>query len=48
MTGYGQDEDKRRSQDAGFNAHLTKPVELSELQALLTRFTPAETGAPGS
>ena len=27
VTGYGQEEDKRRSQEAGFNAHLVKPVQ---------------------
>jgi PAS domain S-box-containing protein len=35
MTGYGNEEDKRRTQAAGFNAHLTKPVELDALVALL-------------
>jgi signal transduction histidine kinase len=39
MTGYGQMEDKRRSQEAGFNAHLVKPVDLSELQSLVESFT---------
>ncbi len=43
MTGYGQEEDKRRSREAGFNAHLVKPVDLSELKALLERFTPRTT-----
>jgi len=38
MTGYGQEEDKRRSREAGFNAHLVKPVDLSELKAILERF----------
>jgi signal transduction histidine kinase len=38
MTGYGQDEDKRRSQEAGFNAHLVKPVDFGELQRMLERF----------
>jgi PAS domain S-box-containing protein len=37
MTGYGQDEDRRRSQGAGFDAHLVKPVDFNELQALLER-----------
>ena len=37
MTGYGQEEDRRRSQDAGFNAHLVKPVDLEALQELLAR-----------
>ncbi len=42
MTGYGQEEDKRRSLEAGFNAHLVKPVELEVLQALLAQAAPAE------
>jgi CheY-like chemotaxis protein len=36
LTGYGQDEDRLRSQEAGFNAHLVKPVDLEALQALLS------------
>ncbi len=28
VTGYGQDEDRRRSRDAGFDGHLVKPVNL--------------------
>ncbi len=35
MTGYGQEEDKRRSQQAGFDAHLVKPADLDAVQALL-------------
>jgi signal transduction histidine kinase/ActR/RegA family two-component response regulator len=35
LTGYGQDDDRRRSQEAGFNAHLVKPVELETLHAIL-------------
>jgi PAS domain S-box-containing protein len=35
MTGYGTQEDKRRTLEAGFDAHLTKPVELDALVALL-------------
>lgn len=31
LTGYGQAEDKQRSQEAGFTAHLVKPVDLSTL-----------------
>jgi signal transduction histidine kinase/ActR/RegA family two-component response regulator len=40
VTGYCQEEDRRRSQEAGFNAHLVKPVCLGTLHALLAR-TPA-------
>lgn len=35
MTGYGNEEDKRRTREAGFDSHLTKPVELESLMALL-------------
>jgi len=35
LTGWGQEEDQRRSREAGFDAHLVKPVERSALTALL-------------
>ena len=35
MTGYGQESDRRRTAQAGFQAHLTKPVSIEELQRLL-------------
>src|SRR5262249_47033063 len=35
LTGWGQPEDRRRSAEAGFNDHLTKPVEASVLEKLL-------------
>ena len=34
-TGWGQDEDKRRSKEAGFDEHLVKPVDLGALRTLL-------------
>jgi CheY-like chemotaxis protein len=37
VTGYGQDGDRRTSQEAGFHAHLIKPVDLSALRAVLLR-----------
>lgn len=37
LTGWGQEEDRRRSHDAGFNFHLVKPVEFSLLENLLAR-----------
>ena len=36
VTGWGQAEDKRRALAAGFNHHLTKPVDPSQLEALFT------------
>jgi PAS domain S-box-containing protein len=46
MTGYGSQDDKRRTQDAGFDAHLIKPVELEGLIRLLNdaRVRAARTG----
>jgi signal transduction histidine kinase/CheY-like chemotaxis protein len=35
LTGYAQEEDRQRTQDAGFDAHLSKPVELEELNRVL-------------
>jgi PAS domain S-box-containing protein len=37
ITGYGQVEDQRRSFEAGFDMHLTKPVDLKKLQELFNR-----------
>jgi CheY-like chemotaxis protein len=35
VTGYTQEEDRRRSREAGFDAHLVKPVDLEALEDLL-------------
>lgn len=35
LTGYGQEEDRRKSRDAGFDRHLVKPVSIDDLRALL-------------
>jgi CheY-like chemotaxis protein len=35
LSGYGQEEDRRRSKEVGFDYHLTKPVEPEALEALL-------------
>lgn len=35
LSGWGQEEDRRRSHAAGFDRHLVKPVDLGALQALL-------------
>jgi PAS domain S-box-containing protein len=37
LTGYGQDDDRRRSREAGFDDHLVKPIDLAALEALLQR-----------
>jgi PAS domain S-box-containing protein len=35
LTGWGQEEDRRRTQEAGFNAHLVKPADPGKLTELL-------------
>jgi len=48
-TGYGQDEDRRRAREAGFDVHLVKPVQLDQLQGLLARGPARECDdAPGA
>jgi two-component system, chemotaxis family, CheB/CheR fusion protein len=37
LTGYGQSQDRRRSQEAGFDQHLVKPVTPESLQGLFLR-----------
>ncbi len=49
LTGYGQDEDKQHARAAGFDYHLTKPVDLDALQRLVCRLgasTPASDEPP--
>jgi CheY-like chemotaxis protein len=41
LTGWGQEEDRRRSREAGFDHHLIKPADIAALQSLL-----ASLGAP--
>ncbi len=45
LTGWGQEEDRRRAREAGFDHHLVKPVDLSALQGLLAQ---AELQRPGT
>ena len=35
VTGYGQPEDRRRTKEAGFDAHLTKPVSCEQIAEVL-------------
>ena len=36
LSGYGQAEDIRKSKEAGFDHHLTKPADTDQLQALIS------------
>ena len=37
LSGFGQDEDIRRSEDAGFEMHLTKPVSFQTLREIILK-----------
>jgi CheY-like chemotaxis protein len=41
LTGWGQEEDRRRSEEAGFDGHLVKPVGYADLMELLSSLAPA-------
>jgi len=36
VTGYGQEEDRRRSQESGFNAHQVKPTSVESLKEVFS------------
>ena len=44
VTGWGQPQDKQRALDAGFDAHLTKPVEFDALARILPAARPDRSG----
>ena len=41
VTGWGQDKDRKMASDAGFDLHLTKPVDFYELDAVLQKMLQA-------
>jgi CheY-like chemotaxis protein len=43
LTGWGQDEDRRRSSEAGFDQHLIKPADVGVLKSLLGSLDRART-----
>jgi DNA-binding response OmpR family regulator len=46
VTGWGQTEDRRRSMEVGFDAHMVKPLDFGELRRLLSQ-VPTRNGARG-
>jgi CheY-like chemotaxis protein len=48
VTGYGQEEDRRRSLQAGFNYHLVKPLSFSELKDKLSELGTSRNPARGN
>jgi signal transduction histidine kinase/ActR/RegA family two-component response regulator len=47
LTGWGQEEDRRRCRQAGFDHHLVKPVDVDALQALLESLPALPPGQAG-
>jgi PAS domain S-box-containing protein len=45
VTGWGQEEDRRRAFDAGFDHHLTKPIAAETVESLLQSLRPANPGS---
>ena len=37
LSGYGQEEDKKRAKEAGFDYHLTKPAGIADIEAILAK-----------
>jgi CheY-like chemotaxis protein len=48
LTGWGKEEDRNRSREAGFSAHLVKPIELATLLRLLAGINPPGETRPAS
>jgi PAS domain S-box-containing protein len=48
LTGWGQEEDKRRARAAGFDEHLRKPVDPAALNALILAARPLRPQSPSS
>ncbi|HUN72292.1 MAG TPA: chemotaxis protein CheB [Steroidobacteraceae bacterium] len=47
LTGWGQDQHRRRSKEAGFDCHLTKPADPEALRALLNGASHRRPAGPG-
>ncbi|MGH8628415.1 MAG: response regulator, partial [Gammaproteobacteria bacterium] len=45
QTGWGQEEDRRRTREAGFDAHMTKPLDHSRLMSLMAEGPPPSRSA---
>ena len=47
LTGWGQEEDRRRTREAGFDHHLTKPFDCHTLRTILSEFSGSGTTRAG-
>jgi CheY-like chemotaxis protein len=37
LTGWGTEEDKRKARDAGFDEHVTKPIDMTAIETVLAK-----------
>lgn len=44
VTGYGQDDDRRQAEEAGFNRHITKPISVDALRDVIAEYEAGEVG----
>jgi PAS domain S-box-containing protein len=42
LTGYGMEEDIQKSREAGFTAHMTKPIDFTKLESIIGQVAPGE------
>jgi CheY-like chemotaxis protein len=48
VTGWGEDEDRRRAAEAGFDTHITKPAEPDTVRRVLARAVASQNGRAAS
>ncbi len=48
LTGWGQEDDRRKSEQAGFNGHLVKPVDYDRLLSMLAELTKNDDSFPAT
>lgn len=45
VSGFGQPDDKRKAMEAGFDEHITKPADVKDIENVLNRYPPRNSGS---
>jgi signal transduction histidine kinase len=48
LTGWGSDDDKKKAADAGFDHHMTKPVQAADMERVIEAMAPVQPGSRSS